>query len=71
VTSWIATRIRTSSHERDPGTTLEWVTRPARHVDLMIAAVALAHDVPLYTCNLEDFEHLEDVGLRLQPVERD
>jgi predicted nucleic acid-binding protein len=44
--------------------------RGARAVDLMIAAVALANDLPLFTCNPDDFEHLEEVGLKLQVVER-
>ncbi len=32
--------------------------RAARVVDLFIASVALANDLPLYTHNLEDFTHL-------------
>lgn len=33
--------------------------RGARAVDLMIAATALAHDVPLYTLNAKDLQGLE------------
>ena len=44
--------------------------RGARAVDLMIAAVALAHDLPLFTCNPDAFEHLDETGLHLQIVER-
>ncbi|MDE0652445.1 MAG: type II toxin-antitoxin system VapC family toxin [bacterium] len=32
--------------------------RGARSTDLLIAAVALANDLPLYTCNEGDFTHL-------------
>lgn len=35
----------------------------ARAYDAMIAAVALAHDLPLYTCNHEDFVGID--GLRV------
>ena len=44
--------------------------RGARAVDLMIAAVALANDLPLFTCNPDDFEHLDEAGLELQAVGR-
>ena len=44
--------------------------RGARAVDLMIAAVALADDLPLFTCNPDDFEHLVRIGLELHVVER-
>ena len=44
--------------------------RGARAVDLMIAAVALANDLPLFTCNPDDFVHLAETGLDLQVVER-
>jgi hypothetical protein len=33
--------------------------RGGRAVDLMIAATALAHDLPLYTCNAKDLHGLE------------
>lgn len=39
--------------------------RGARAVDLMIASIALANDLALFTRNGEDFEHLVDTGLRL------
>ena len=35
--------------------------RGARTTDLLIAAVALANDLPLYTCNEADFAHLRDL----------
>lgn len=35
--------------------------RGARTTDLLIAAVALANDLPLYTCNEADFSHLRDL----------
>ena len=35
--------------------------RGARAVDLLIAAVALAADLPLFTRNPDDFRHLEDL----------
>lgn len=35
--------------------------RGARAVDLMIAAVAAANDLPLYTCNPDDFSALDGV----------
>jgi tRNA(fMet)-specific endonuclease VapC len=33
----------------------------ARAYDAMIAAVAIAHDLPLYTCNAEDFADIDDL----------
>ena len=38
----------------------------ARANDAMIAAVALAHDLPLYTCNPDDFAGID--GLRVVAV---
>jgi hypothetical protein len=38
----------------------------ARAYDAMIAATAIANDLPLYTCNPSDFAGIED--LHLQPV---
>jgi tRNA(fMet)-specific endonuclease VapC len=38
----------------------------ARAYDAMIAATALANDLPLYTCNPDDFENIE--GLVVKPV---
>lgn len=42
--------------------------RGARAIDLMIAAVALANDLPLFTRNPGDFDHLTDVGLDLRTI---
>lgn len=42
--------------------------RGARAVDLMIASVALANSLPLFTRNPDDFEHLGDIGLDLREV---
>jgi len=38
----------------------------ARAYDAMIAAIALAHDLPVYTCNPDDFHGIE--GLEVVPV---
>jgi len=43
-------------------------SRGARAVDLMIAAVALAHELPLFTRNPDDFAHLAGIGLELHAV---
>ena len=32
---------------------------PARTYDAMIAAVAIANQLPLYTCNPRDFRHID------------
>ena len=37
----------------------------ARAFDALIAATALAHDIPLYTCNAKDFEGIAELDLRL------
>ena len=42
--------------------------RGARAVDLLIASVALANALPLFTRNPEDFEHLRGLGLDLYAV---
>ena len=42
--------------------------RGHRAVDLLIAAVALAQDLPLFTRNGEDFHHLGPVGLDVREV---
>lgn len=39
----------------------------ARAYDAMIAAIAISHDLPLYTCNPGDFEHIDDLDLRPVP----
>lgn len=41
--------------------------RAARAFDTMIAAIAVANGLPLYTCNPRDFEGIED--LVVVPVE--
>lgn len=38
----------------------------ARSFDAMIAATAIANDLPLYTCNPKDFAHID--GLTVVPV---
>lgn len=38
----------------------------ARSYDAMIAAVAISNDLPLFTCNPDDFAHID--GLDLRPV---
>jgi tRNA(fMet)-specific endonuclease VapC len=40
----------------------------ARAYDAMIAATALAHDLPLYTCNPRDFEGIEALEVVAVPV---
>jgi predicted nucleic acid-binding protein len=42
--------------------------RGARAVDLMIAAVALAQGLPLFTRNPQDVDHLRSVGLDVRAV---
>lgn len=42
--------------------------RGARAVDLLIAAVALANGLPLFTRNPRDFDHLRSIGLAVQRV---
>ena len=40
----------------------------ARAFDALIAATAMAHDIPLYTCNARDFEGIDGLDLRaVQP----
>jgi tRNA(fMet)-specific endonuclease VapC len=39
----------------------------ARAYDAMIAAVALSNDLPLFTCNPADFEHIDQLDLRPIP----
>lgn len=40
----------------------------ARAYDALIAAVALAHDLPLYTCNASDFVGILDLDVRVVPI---
>jgi len=47
---------------------LERKPRGAREVDLLIAATALANDLPLFTRNPADFDHLGAVGLDIRTV---
>jgi hypothetical protein len=42
-------------------------TSNTRSHDAMIAAVALANDPPLFTCNPDDFEHGDGLDLRSVP----
>lgn len=42
--------------------------RGSRAVDLMIAAVAISNDLPLFTRNPDDFDHLRSAGLDLRPI---
>ena len=42
--------------------------RGARAIDLLIASVALANGLPLFTRNPDDFEHLRGLGLELRVV---
>ncbi|HUP01502.1 MAG TPA: type II toxin-antitoxin system VapC family toxin [Gemmatimonadota bacterium] len=42
--------------------------RGPRAVDLLIAAVALANGLPLFTRNPQDFEHLKSIGLVIRAV---
>lgn len=39
----------------------------ARAYDAMIAAIAVAHDLPLYTCNPADFSGIDDLRLVAVP----
>jgi predicted nucleic acid-binding protein len=39
----------------------------ARAFDAMIAATAIANDLPLFTCNPSDFENIDELDLRPIP----
>ncbi len=39
----------------------------ARAFDAMIAATAIAHDLPLHTCNPDDFSHIDGLDVRAVP----
>jgi tRNA(fMet)-specific endonuclease VapC len=43
----------------------------ARSYDAMIAATALANDLPLYTCNPQDFSAIDDLRVITVPVPDD
>jgi len=40
----------------------------ARAYDAMIAAIALANDLPVYTCNPRDFAHIEGLEIVVVPI---
>jgi predicted nucleic acid-binding protein len=42
--------------------------RGARAIDLLIAAVALANHLPLFTRNAADFQHLDEIGLQMHTI---
>ena len=39
----------------------------ARAYDALIAATAIAHDLPLYTCNPDDFAAIDELRIRTVP----
>jgi len=39
----------------------------ARALDALIAATAIAHEMPLYTCNPDDFEGIDELTVRALP----
>jgi hypothetical protein len=43
-------------------------TAKARTFDAMIAAIALAHDLPVYTCNPDDFKGIDGVLVVAVPI---
>lgn len=42
--------------------------RGRRAIDLLIAAIAVAQGLPLYTCNPDDFSQLDDLDLAAVPA---
>lgn len=54
---WVATSLRRSGRKAS-----------ARSYDAMIAATALANDLPVYTCNPADFNGIEGLGVIAVPV---
>lgn len=40
----------------------------SRQIDAMIAAIALANDLPIYTCNAHDFEGIDGLEVVSVPV---
>jgi hypothetical protein len=40
----------------------------ARTFDAMIAAIALANDLPIYTCNPDDFGGIDDLQVVVVPL---
>ena len=42
--------------------------RGARSIDLLIASIAIANGLPLFTRNPSDFDHLRSIGLELHAV---
>ncbi|MGH9117514.1 MAG: type II toxin-antitoxin system VapC family toxin [Acidimicrobiales bacterium] len=43
-------------------------TRAARSFDAMIAATALAHDLPVHTCNPDDFSGIDNLTVVAVPL---
>ncbi|HEU0168320.1 MAG TPA: type II toxin-antitoxin system VapC family toxin [Chloroflexota bacterium] len=44
--------------------------RAARAYDALIAATAIANDLPLYTCNPRDFDGIDGLDVRTVPLPR-